>query len=97
MIKNVEMTGDQILNSIHAYDTVVFWIHRVEDILLGFEPKDPGSIPGGSVHSIFINALPDAKPTFSSRYSYTSADPGADACIWTRHTPSRPVISSEIL
>ena len=25
------------------------WIHRVEDILLGFEPKDAGSIPAGSV------------------------------------------------
>ena len=24
-------------------------IHGVEDILLGFEPKDPGSNPGGSV------------------------------------------------
>ncbi len=25
------------------------WIHGVEDILLGFEPKDAGSIPAGSV------------------------------------------------
>jgi hypothetical protein len=28
------------------------WIHGVEDILLGFEPKDAGSIPAGSV--VFI-------------------------------------------
>ena len=26
-------------------------IHGVEDILLGFEPKDAGSIPAGSVFS----------------------------------------------
>ena len=29
------------------------WIHGVEDILLGFEPKDAGSIPAGSVFLIF--------------------------------------------
>ena len=27
-------------------------IHGVEDILLGFEPKDAGSIPAGSVKKI---------------------------------------------
>ena len=29
-------------------------IHGVEDILLGFEPKDAGSIPAGSVINIFF-------------------------------------------
>ncbi len=29
--------------------TPVPWTHGVEDILLGFEPRDAGSIPAGSV------------------------------------------------
>ena len=28
-------------------------IHGVEDILLGFEPKDAGSIPAGSAYCVF--------------------------------------------
>ena len=31
------------------------WIHGVEDILLGFEPKDAGSIPAGSVIKHFFS------------------------------------------
>ena len=33
------------------------WIHRVEDILLGFEPKDAGSIPAGSVNFQYRNCI----------------------------------------
>jgi hypothetical protein len=43
-------------------------IHGVEDILLGFEPKDAGSIPAGSVFkklylvfSHYMSSLPTAK------------------------------------
>ncbi len=32
-------------------------IHGVEDILLGFEPKDAGSIPAGSVFSVLKKRL----------------------------------------
>jgi hypothetical protein len=31
---------------------VIRWIHRVADILLGFGPKDAGSIPAGSIRLI---------------------------------------------
>lgn len=36
---------------IFLYHEYNWWIHRVVDILLGFEPKDAGSIPAGSVYS----------------------------------------------
>ena len=37
------------------------WIHGVEDILLGFEPKDAGSIPAGSAAEFFnIRAWQDS-------------------------------------
>ena len=44
-------------------------IHGVEDILLGFEPKDAGSIPAGSVYFkknlefVFSLDLPSFFPT----------------------------------
>jgi hypothetical protein len=56
------------------------WIHRVVDILLGFEPKDPGSNPGGSVKvmprknrpACFVLRYLKMKidiPAYSSRYT----------------------------
>ena len=38
-------------------------IHGVEDILLGFEPKDAGSIPAGSVFVLFlVSAIQKIEP-----------------------------------
>ena len=62
-------------------------IHGVEDILLGFEPKDAGSIPAGSVdfffkkkiYSSLINVFPFPPTSFTSVMAEASGASGAEA------------------
>lgn len=49
-------------------------IHGVEDILLGFGPKDAGSIPAGSVFVIIVAgfSLPWIRPFYTGILGTTS-------------------------
>ena len=50
-------------------------IHGVEDILLGFEPKDAGSIPAGSVFSNIRFIRLRSRPNHENRIIYEGPSP----------------------